>query len=256
MLLRYLRFLLKSGNAHGLHSPFVFDLYTQIIRSSRHYYNFDAIEDLRSRLLTNTDTIEVKDFGAGSKTTSASRRSIRAIARYALKNVRLGQLLFRLVNHFQPPIILDLGTSLGITTAYLASACRDASVYTFEGCKETLGIARKHFEQLGLTLIFPIEGNIDETLPRQLAQLPQVDFVFFDANHRLEPTLRYFKQCLTKAHEGSVFVFDDIYWSAEMAEAWRQIKTHEAVTLTIDLFYVGIVFFRQKQPVQHFMLRF
>jgi predicted O-methyltransferase YrrM len=256
LLFRYLLFWLQSGNAHGLHSPFVFDLYTRVITADQPYYIFDAIEKLRQQLLTSEESIDVQDFGAGSKLSTASRRPIRTIARHSLKNARLGQLLFRLANHFQPAIVLDLGTSLGITTAYLAAACQKAAVYTFEGCPHTLAIASSNFTALGLRNIISVGGNIDETLPQQVSRVDKVDFVFFDANHRLEPTLRYFHQCLTKAHENTVFVFDDIYWSREMTEAWKQIKSHEAVTVTVDLFYIGIVFFRKKQPKQDFVLRF
>jgi predicted O-methyltransferase YrrM len=207
-------------------------------------------------MLTSSEEIVVDDMGAGSKARLAQKRKVRDIARYSLKNTKTAQLLFRLVNHFNPRTIFDLGTSLGITTLYLAAANSKASVYTFEGCQQTLSIAKKNFTQLGYTNIEPIAGNIDQSLPECIAKVPQVDFVFFDANHRLSPTLNYFNICLAKSHNQSVFIFDDIYWSSEMTEAWQQIKVHPQVTLTIDLFYVGLVFFRKEQPKQHFQLRF
>jgi predicted O-methyltransferase YrrM len=207
-------------------------------------------------MLTSSEEILVEDMGAGSKAKLSQKRKVRDIARYSLKNTKTAQLLFRLVNYFNPQTIFDLGTSLGITTLYLAAANTKAAVYTFEGCQQTLGIARKNFGQLGYTNIKPVAGNIDQSLPENIAKVPQVDFVFFDANHRLNPTLNYFNTCLAKSHNQSVFIFDDIYWSSEMTEAWQQIKRHPQVTLTIDLFYVGLVFFRKEQPKQHFRLRF
>lgn len=256
MLFHYLAFLLKSKNEHAVHSPFVFELYTKIIKPEHIYYAFTGIEQIRRQMLTSAESIEVQDFGAGSKVTTSKKRKIKEIARYAQKNAKFGQLLFRLVNHFQPKVVFDLGTSLGITTLYMASACKQANVYTFEGCGQTLAVARKNFSTLGISNVTPIKGNIDHTLSAQIKKVPQLDFVFFDANHRLEPTLSYFNICLKKSHEASVFVFDDIYWSAEMAQAWEAIKAHPAVILTIDLFYVGLVFFRKNQPEQHFVLRF
>lgn len=256
MLLRYLQFLRRSANEHSLHSPFVFDLYTHVIRAGKPYYIFNEIEQIRRELLRSQEKIQTQDFGAGGNGQMVRERMVKDIARQALKPAWWGQLLFRLVNHFQPQVVIDLGTSLGVTTAYLAAPCPKAQVYTFEGCPHTLGIAQRNFNQLGFTHVQTVCGNIDQTLPAQLATLSAVDFVFFDANHRLAPTLAYVEYCLSKAHEDSVFVLDDIYWSAEMTEAWRHIKTHPAVTLTIDLFRLGLVFFRRKQPRQHFVLRF
>jgi predicted O-methyltransferase YrrM len=255
LLLRYLLFWFRSGNAHSIHSPFLFDLYTRVIRDSRPQPVFTRIEGIRRQLLSNTQEIEVKDFGAGSRVNNAARRRISEIARYAEKNARIGQLLFRLVDHFKPGTVLDLGTSFGVTTLYLAAPLRQGEVFTFEGCPQTLKVARGNFSQLGLRTITDVEGNIDQTLPATLEKMPQVDFAFFDANHRLEPTMRYFLSCLEKATEDSVFIFDDIYWSGEMMQAWQQIKNHQRVTLSVDLFHVGIVFFRRKQPKQHFKLR-
>ncbi len=255
LLLSYLRFWLRSGNAHGLHSPFVFQLYTQVIRNRRLYYCYETIEDSRLDLLHSVEILEVTDLGAGSKKTAARQRKVRDIARHSEKSPALAQLLFRLAHHFRPQTILDLGTSLGTTTIYLAHANRQARVFTFEGDEGSLDIARRRFGEFGLSNIIPVAGNIDQTLPETLANVEKLDFVFFDANHRLEPTLRYFEQCLAQAHPESVFVFDDIYWSAEMRLAWQSIRAHPSVTMTVDLFYFGLVFFRQGQPKQHFSLR-
>jgi predicted O-methyltransferase YrrM len=255
----YLRYWLRSGNAHGLHSPFVYSLYTTVIRHNGEFGAYARIEKRRRELLRSNKTITVRDFGAGSQVAGAggTQRQVRAIARHAAKPPRLAQLLFRLVNHFQPATTLELGTSLGLTTAYLAAASSRSQVITFEGCPNTAAVARETFEKLELKNVLLIEGNLDQTLPATLAGLQKpVDFAFFDGNHRYEPTLRYFEQCLAKAHENSVFVLDDIHWSAEMEQAWEAIKANPAVTVTVDLFYVGLVFFRKAQPRQDFWLRY
>ncbi|MCU0353436.1 MAG: class I SAM-dependent methyltransferase [Cytophagales bacterium] len=252
---RYLRFRLQAGDAHAIHSPFVFRLYTDVIKQWRPYSCYETIEDSRAELLASPETIEVTDFGAGSKRLRGSRRRVRDIARWSEKSPRLAQLLFRLVNHFQPNVIFDLGTSLGTTTLYMAHARQKSQLYSFEGDRNLAAIAQRRFDRFGLRNVVPVLGNIDEKLPETLPTVEKLDFVFFDANHRREPTLRYFAQCLEKAHPDSVFVFDDIYWSGEMQQAWQQIRMHPSVTLTIDLFFVGLVFFRNNQPKQHFRLR-
>ncbi|WP_314032640.1 O-methyltransferase [Xanthocytophaga flava] len=255
IFLRYLQFWLRSGNAHAIHSPFVFQLYNQVIRNTKPYYCFETLEDSRMDLLTSQESITIKDFGAGSRVNTSKQRKIRDLAHHSEKSPNLAQLLFRLVNYFQPATIFDLGTCLGTTTLYLAHGYKHAQLYTFEGDPGLANLARQRFEKFHCSHIRSVVGNIDVTLEEALKEIDRLDFVFFDANHRKEPTLRYFEQCLRKSDENSVFVFDDIYWSEEMQQAWQQIKKHPSVTLTVDLFYIGIVFFRKKQPVQHFTLR-
>ncbi|WP_245319157.1 O-methyltransferase [Hymenobacter elongatus] len=240
-----------------MHSPFVFGLYAHVIGHDGAFAAYAPIEARRRQLLQDPTTITVRDFGAGSHTGAGRQRRLRDIARAAAKPRPFGQLLFRLVNHFQPRVILELGTSLGLTTAYLAAPSAQAHIVTFEGCPQTAAVARHTFAQLALTNIQVVEGNLDETLVPALAALPgPLDFAFFDGNHRYEPTVRYFEQCLPYRTDRSVFVLDDIHWSAEMEQAWTTIKAHPEVRLTIDMFFIGLVFFRQNQPKQHFTLRF
>ncbi|MHC2993715.1 SAM-dependent methyltransferase [Pontibacter sp. HJ8] len=256
MAAHYLLYRAKSFKLHGIHSPFVFDLYQRVILHEGNYYAYPKVEALREELQEDERTLLVTDFGAGPKAGLKKERKISYIARTSAKPAKYGQLLFRLVSHFQPKVIFDLGTSLGITTSYLAEANVQATVYTFEGCPAIAGEAQANFTKLGLKNVHAVVGNLDETLPGQLEQIQQLDFVFFDGNHRYEPTMRYFEACLAKHHEHSVFVIDDLYWSSEMKRAWQEIKHHPQVLQTIDLFYVGLVFFRKSQPKENFTLLF
>jgi predicted O-methyltransferase YrrM len=257
MILAYLKFLFYSKNEHAIHSPFVFELYTEIIKKKTIGTEFSKIEAFRNEQLKNEKTIEIEDFGAGSKINKSNKRKISEIARNAEKPAKFGRLLYRLIKYFEPKTILDLGTSLGITTLYeSAAAMNNSNIITFEGCPQTANEAKILFEKANAHNIRQIIGNIDTTLPKVLSELESVDFVFFDANHRYLPTINYFTACLAKAHEGSVFVFDDIHWSKEMEQAWEAIKANPKVLISIDLFYLGIVFFRKNQPKQYFTLRF
>lgn len=250
----YLAFYIQSGNEHGLHSPFIFDIYTTAIRPKKTFYSFLKIENLRTQFLADDSEIIFTDLGTGSEK-SGRIRTISAIARSSLKSAAIAQILFRLVNYLQPKRIIDLGTSLGITTAYLASAKPSAMLTTFEGCPNTAEVAHKSFKKLGLKNVEVVVGNIDTTLLPTIQNIPHLDFVFIDANHTYEATLRYFEICLAKATSETVFVFDDIHWSPDMVLAWEVIKAHRKVTLSIDLFHVGIIFLRINQPKQHFVLR-
>lgn len=254
----YLRYLLCARTEHGLHSPFVFDLYTRTIRPDNATLPvFCHIQTLRNELLTSKNTIQVTDFGAGSRMGNSPERRIRDIVKNAEKPARFGRLLYRLIRQFGAKTVVELGTSLGLTTAYLAAATHDTGqVISFEGCPETAAVARQNLTRLAEKNADIIVGNIDDTLASQMAALGPTDLVFFDANHRYEPTMRYFETCLPNAHNDTCFVFDDIHWSAEMERAWTDIQAHPAVTVTIDLFWVGLVFFRKEQPKESFVLRF
>lgn len=201
--------------------------------------------------------IEVEDFGAGSAISKTKNRTVADIAKHAAKNKKLAQLLFRIADHYQPKTMIELGTSLGISSAYLASACPNAKLFTIEGSAAIAGIAKKNFQFLGLHNIESITGNFDDVLTGVLKKISRIDLVFIDGNHRKDPTIKYFSQLIDHSSPSSLFIFDDIHWSGEMEQAWEIIKQNEKVTLTIDLFFIGLVFFRQDfKAKQHFTIRF
>lgn len=246
----------KSRIGHGIHSPFVYELVEQVFNHSGNYYCYPKIEKYRQQLLTFHSVLNIEDFGAGSTKNNQKERKVSEIAKTALLNPEHAQLLFRLVNRFQPQTIIELGTSLGITSAYLASAYKQAQIYTFEGSPEIAQMAQKTFKKLKMNNIQQITTSFDDTLPQTLEQINTVDFAFIDGNHRYEPTLRYFEQLLEKASEHSVFVFDDIYWSEGMTRAWNKIISHPKVTVSIDIYRMGLVFFRKSNPKQNFKIKF
>ena len=256
---KYLEYYTKASNGkgHGVHSPFVFQFITRVLNNKKKPEVFNRIEQQRRNLKQDINYINIQDFGAGSVISKSNKRRVRTIARTSLKPAKYAQLMHRMINYYMPTRIVELGTSLGITTSYLASANSLTKVTTFEGSDEVAAIAEKNFRELGLPNIKTIRGNFDETLEPFLSKVSQVDFAFVDGNHRKEPTIRYFEMLLAKSTDQSVFIFDDIHWSKEMEEAWQYIQHHPSVTLTIDLFYIGIVFFRKEQKVaQHFRIRY
>jgi predicted O-methyltransferase YrrM len=247
----------QNGKGHGIHSPFVFDFITLVLNDTGEYYCYELLEVHRAELLKNKNEIEVLDLGAGSRKGTTVQRRISDIARNALKPAKFSRLLFRMANYFKSQTILELGTSLGITTSYLAYADHAAKVLTMEGVPAIADLARNHFGLLGLKNIELLEGNFDDTLQTALGRLNKVDFAYIDGNHRFEPTVRYFKQMFPTLHADSVVVFDDIHWSEEMEQAWEAVKKEDGVTLTIDLFFIGIVFFKPGfKAKQHFTIRF
>lgn len=252
----YAKYLWKSDNAHGIHSPFVFALYNDVIADQTPYYIYGPIESARAKLLLTDKEIQVTDYGAGSRVHQSDRRKVSAIARHSLNPKKYAQLLFRLVNYFHPQQILELGTSLGITTAYLAAPHRDARVHTIEGCPTISRYADHVFQSLHMSNIEAYTGPFGEQLPPLLEQMKCIDLAFIDGHHTEKATLDYFEQCLPYIHDQSVIVFDDIHWSPGMERAWRSVQQHPKVSIAIDLFHMGIVFFESRNQKEHFTLRF
>jgi len=256
---KYLNYYLTSSNGkgHGIHSPFVFEFISKVLSDRNMYEDYTKAESLRRNLLRDKTILTIEDHGAGSSSPTSKQRSVSSIAKYAVKSKKFAQLLYRIVKYYRLNSIIELGTSLGITASYLSLARPGGNVFTLEGAPEIANIARKNFETLGLRDIRLIEGNFDYTLPSVLYHLQSVDLAFIDGNHRREPTTNYFHWLLEKAHPDSIFVFDDIHWSKEMEQAWEHIKEHPAVRCSIDLFFIGIIFFRQEfKEKQHFAIRF
>ncbi len=259
LALKYLQYYLtaSNGKGHGMHSPFVFDFITNVLNDERYFYAYAQIEQQRQYLLNDTRKIRIEDFGAGSRIINSKERTVQSIARTSLKPKKFSQLLFRMVNYYQPNTIIELGTSLGITTAYLASAKNDAKIISMEGSSAVAFGARENFSKLHLTNIELTEGNFDDTLSTAISKLSSIDFAFIDGNHRYQPTINYFLQILSKSNNHSIIILDDIHWSKEMEDAWNFVQEHEAVTLTIDLFFIGIVLLEKEFKVkQHFSVQF
>lgn len=249
----YLNYWLDSVNEHSLHSPFLFDLYTKVIKVESE--NITEIENLRQQLITDQREIQVDDFGKGSKHLSNATRKISDIAKTSLSDSKFSLLYARLAQYVKAKCIIELGTSFGINTLYLAKK-NNAKIFSFEGSAEIAEIAEISFEFGAAKNIELIKGNIDSTLYSNLSRMPKADFVFMDANHRYEPTKKYFDWLLVKIHHNSVLVIDDIHDNPEMEKAWKEIMNHDLVYASIDLYRCGILFFDPSLTKQHAVLKF
>jgi predicted O-methyltransferase YrrM len=251
----YLLHRLTAKTRHGTHSPFVYRLVDEIFYNTDPQPAYAETEAIRQQLLADERTITIVDLGAGSHVNNNRQKKVSDIAAHALKPQKLAQLLYRIAADLQLDSIIELGTCLGVTSIYLQKAVPQAKVYTLEGSPETAAVAKDTFHKAGLDKIELVIGNFDDTLPGIIDSLDKVDFVFVDGNHQKDATLRYFEWCLPKVHDGTLLIFDDIYWSEGMKEAWAQIKAHPEVTVTIDLFWIGLVYFRKGQVKEDFRIK-
>ena len=259
LIKKYIRYYRTASNSkgHGMHSPFVFDFILHVLNNGKRYTAPPEIEKLRKEYLADKTVLEIEDLGAGSRIQSKRQKQVAKLAQTALKPKKYAQVLYRLIKHYQPKTIIELGTSLGITTAYLAAANPKANVITIEGSSSVMNVAKSGFKKLNLDHILALTGHFDQVLPTVLGQFATVDLVYIDGNHRYQPTINYFLQCLAKSGNDTILVFDDIHWSEEMEKAWEEIKAHPSVQYTIDIFFLGFVFFRNDFKVkQNFVIRF
>ncbi|GAB1855753.1 class I SAM-dependent methyltransferase [Flavobacteriaceae bacterium MHTCC 0001] len=250
---QYIKFLLRSTNQHGVHSPFVYDLVTKCFYDKTKYLEYRHIEDFRHRLNRVNHKINVTDFGAGSTKLKSSERKVSDIVKHVSISKTNAKLLFRICNYFKPQHVLELGTSLGFATQGMSLGNPNSKITTIEGCPEITTYTSTHFQLQQLDNIKVINGNFSEVIPELINDT--FDLIFFDGNHTKDATLHYFESLLPIAHNDSIFIFDDIYWSKGMTEAWETIKQHPKVTVTIDTFYWGLVFFRKEQVKEHFTIR-
>lgn len=248
----FLKYKLSAKSRHHVHSPFVYDLLDNVINDNSPFYGYELVEALRAKNLLDESEVSIADYGTGED----RKEKISQIAGKSVMAKKYSQLLFRLVNKFQPVHILEIGTSLGLTTIYLSLASSKSKVITLEGSEEIGKIASKNFSSLKRNNIELIIGEFDYGINQAISKTKNFDFVLFDGNHTQDATLSYFGKCLAHANENSVFVFDDIHWSREMENAWQQIKQHPSVSTSIDLFQIGIIFFRKGMSREQFVLKF
>ena len=249
-------FFASHKKGHGIHSPFVYALVNKVFNNKKNSIELEKIYAILSDYLKNTKKITLDEHGAKTQFRSRENLSIRKIIKQSAIPKKYGRLLYNLAGYFKPESILELGTSVGISTAFIGSAPKNSEFITIDASEAKLNVAKEIANRLDLNKIQFIHGNFDEVLDSALLKINNLDFVFFDGNHRKEPTLRYFQSCLEKAHNNSVFIFDDIHWSNEMEEAWNEIKRNKKVRVSIDIFRMGIVFFRSELSFQHFVIKF
>lgn len=253
--LNYIFYFISAGSKHSVHSPFVYDFVVKVLNVRKNKPVYHDFELIRTKMLKSKAEIEILPLGANAHL-GARKEKLSKVAARTSKSAKYAELLERICQYYQPELAIEIGTSLGVSTMYQASAIPQGHMFTLEGNPDSIKMAIHNFEKLGFQNIRVIEGDFNQTLPALLNELPRVDYVFFDGNHSYEATWKYFEMCLAKAHNDTIFVFDDIRWSDEMLSVWTKITDDRRVRVSIDLYAMGIVFFRQEQEKEHFVLRY
>jgi len=246
---QYITFLLRSTNQHGVHSPFVYNLVTKCFYDNNKYQEYRKIANYRKALLKNNGSITVTDKDAST----SSSRSISLITnQVALSKSRI-KLLFRLVNYLDSKSILEVGTSLGLIPQAMSLGNTKAQLTTLEVCPNIGAFTQSNFKAQDLDGITFINGDVLKNI--QGLKSSTYDLVFLNSNPQKELLTQNFVALLPTAHNDSVFIFNGIYRSKETTEAWESIYQHPRVTVSIDCFHLGFVFFRSEQQKEHFTIR-
>lgn len=252
----YLKHQWFGFNRHGIHSPFVYTFLEEVVYARKKKPAFNLIRQIKRAALRSNTYITINDLGAGSTINKSKRRKISDIAKNSSKANKYGELFFRMVQYYQPKSVIELGTSLGFSTLYFALASPSTPVITIEGCEQTKAQAMANFIHAKAKNIKSLLGNFDQVYPHVLLQQEQADLVFIDGNHSYDATMRYFEATLPYAQNHTILIFDDIHWSEGMQNAWNKIKDHSQVRVTLDLFFVGIVFFNSNLTKQDFKIKY
>jgi predicted O-methyltransferase YrrM len=253
---RYANFYVSAKSIRRIHSPFVFDFLENIVFNTSPYYIFKPLSSYRDFLSLNKTFVNIEDFGAGSTYTKNNGRKVSSILRQSVKSKKYAELIFRVIQNSKPQTMLELGTSLGLTSMYIAKAHKKGKLISIEGSKEIAEVARKGFNKFKCNNIIQIIGKFDDELPKLLGRYNQIDFAFIDGNHQEVATIKYFELLVKHINEDSIIIFDDIHWSVGMEKAWNHIINHSSVTLSLDLFEMGIVFFFNRNQKEHHLIRF
>lgn len=257
-IVQFLRFYLNSFSKYRIHSPFVFTLIENVIEDDRWFYAFDEIELRRKMLQKRNQEIVKNDKGAGSSILKKKDTfvSLKDILKTSVSSPYKGRVLYRLVEYLKLKNGIELGTSAGISAAYLAKACSAGKLFTIEANKELCAVAKVLHRSLKIKNCEIINLEFQPALIKLLPKISSLDYVFIDGDHSFEATTRNFNMILPYTRYNTIIIIDDIYWSEDMTRAWDEIKSYKSVRLSIDLFYFGLIFlsnnFKEKQ---HFIVK-
>jgi len=227
---------IRHRKGYGVHSPFAFNLITQVIYETSPYYAYRRLREIRNDLL--------------------SRRKALAITERHISNQRVDELLFRLVNYVSPCTIIEIGTSHGLTTLYLSSAKKQVRCITVDKEQPENTIAQKLFEKTGANIEFHVDSSF-LCLGEILKSVSLAGFILFTVNRNSLSTIRLlFEQCLNSTDCNSLIVIKGIHSCGRTARWWNEVISDNRTGVTFDLYDVGFVFFDKTKIKQHYIVNF
>ncbi|MCK5135727.1 MAG: class I SAM-dependent methyltransferase [Bacteroidales bacterium] len=242
-IIKYLEHQLyrRHRKGRGIHPPYLFSFVHDVVFNTPGTDIPHEISEMHRNLWKDRTMIGERTVGSFVCGSSVSPR--------------YGELLFRITRWFCPDMILELGTGLGVSTMYLGQGYPGVPLHSIEGNTERAAFAaqlvcRCHLEQVSIHW-----GDLDRKLEEILPQLDGRFVAFVDANHSYEPTIRYVRAILEKAGDEAVIIMDDIYWSRGMSRAWKEVISWPGISVSIDLFHMGILLLRKDLNKAHVKIK-
>lgn len=238
---RIVRFYLRAGTMHQVQAPRAYEIGHALFRDTRFFYAFEDMKVYRKKLLADTSMLGIAEMGGGTSFAAVTKISVQKLARQSSLSPKQGEQIFRLVQLFNPQVIVELGTCLGVSTGYMLAAGEKSTVYSLEGNQDTATKAKAHLKSLWGDRVHIQVGKFENTLAPLLQTLERVDLFFIDGEHTEAGTLRNVELALQKAHDQTILIIADIHWSAGMERAWEQVRQHQRVRLAVESFHFGIL---------------
>ncbi len=252
----WLKYFLFSHHSkgHGIHSPWVFRFVKSVLNDKKSERHFFENQLKQKQLKKNTGYVILQDLGASSSINNGKTKRIGELALSVTTPFKYRCLLGKMVQFYNPDVIIEFGTSLGLTTNILAESTKKV-ITTVEGCQNIHKIALENFLQWNNQNVVAKHSDFDSFIQNFEFQ-NRTCFIYIDGNHSGNATLRYVEQFWKKIPDGSIIVIGDIFWSRDMANAWRQLTVPQDKKYTIDLFHVGILFKHTSCMGQHYRIRY
>jgi len=250
------RIIAMSAKGHGIHSPFVYDLVTRVFSRKPDSALTSSIENIRKNSANDRRVLNFTDLGAGSGRDGIEQTTVSRVTRRSSVPAKYGRFLMNMAMEFGNQLIIEFGTAAGISTMYLATGRSDSVVISMEGSGALADVAAANLEEAGIKNVRILKGPFADHFSDLAGYGCTPGLVFIDGDHRKKPLLDYFGRICELSDPETVIIIDDINYSKEMSEAWDEIKKNALVTSTIDIFRMGVVFFRKGMTANHYVIRY
>jgi predicted O-methyltransferase YrrM len=248
----FIQYLIKGRSKYYIHSPFVYDFCRFVLSRKPLQKDSDTINSIIKYYQSKKDILNLQEFGAARKRDYAIKIG-DYLNRTAITN-KYGRLLHNLVAYYQVEHVIETGTALGISTSWMALSNPNCKISSIEGNKKLCDVSNEMFIRFSITNTQVYCGLVEDVLPELAKNMKCKTLLFIDAHHTGAATMRYFAMIKSYVKDDTIVVFDDINYSAEMNDAWKNIICDERVTLSLNLYRIGVIFFNPSLSKQAFSL--
>ena len=249
-ILSRLKYLLKARHkgGHGIHSPFLFRLITEVIEDRKNNPEYEIIERLHNRAFE----ILPKNIGASfpkiNHQADWSLLKLSTLYNKAELPAKYRKMVVRLIYEFEPSAIIHFGPALGVNLAAMAIANNFRPVYQISGDPAyDIFAAELLSDSMIPNVCFLSENEVPPIQP---------SFILVNSPDNPGKLRKVVQQCLRRHVDNDVLILRGIHQSVEMETIWRELIGNKIVRVSIDQFEIGLVLFRKGLQKEDFIHRF